>query len=202
MGRSTSKGIFSFLHHILPKGVLLDTNFILNLTCNFTGYPASFKEDCANFIQAIIEKDGDIYITDWVLEEVLFQIIELKLQEKVKPINDKYEQLGKKERISPMNYYYNHPGIIKEIFPTLKEVYNDLMKLSRYRKLEESSFAIREKSLSLIKDRQLLPTDAYIVATAIVNEPIEAVVTCDVRHFRKVRDRIAIYVPDDLYRTI
>jgi len=226
-----SKNIFSFLHPKLPSTILLDTSFILNLTYELSGYTSTSKylDDCSKFTSRLIEERKEMYISDWILNEVLYQVINIKIKEQTDLINkwkkeeverekektkkregvefltiekgEKIKERIDKYRINPVDIYKMSPGVLSRIYPLLDNIYKHLKSLTHDRRLEESSFAIREEALKLIKSKNMLPTDAYIIATALVNKQIEAIATCDYRDFKRVHDLIPIYVPDKFLRS-
>lgn len=184
-----SKNIYSFKGKTLPRTIILDTSVILNLLTKFTRVTTHHPRDCEIFIERILKNNTEIYLTDWTIQEVLFVVTRWKLQEECRK---------KKRPSSDWEFFYKRrPDVINKFYSALKTIYNELIKIGCNRKLEESSFAIRDKMIEIIGTKKLLPSDAYIIATAIVNKHIEATATCD-RAFTRAADMVDIYLPDAL----
>ncbi len=195
-----SKNIYSFKSKDLPGTILLDSSYILNLTARLTGCPSSNISECEYFAISLRQNNCEIYITDWVIQEVLQRITGINIKQAFENIIPKrqreLDRIIKGRPIKPIDYYKVYPDIMTDIYPKLEKIYNKLISLSRYRKLEESSFEIRRMVLHLIKTNQMLPPDAYIIATALVNKK-EAIATCD-KDFKRVSSQIKIYLPNNM----
>lgn len=191
---ASSSGLLSFKSPVLPKRILLDSNFVLNLTTNLSGFSGKHVSDCVNFGSAL-EKNGTlIYVTDWVINEVCHQIYMMKLAEEIHSTPTLQQQFK-----SPYDLYLAKPGSIQKHHVAVMKVVELLGKLALHGKLEENSYAIREKSLSLMRTFNLLPTDAYILATALINK-VEAIATLNVRDFGKIARAkiIKVFTPESL----
>lgn len=184
-----SRNIYSFTGETLPHTIILDTSVILNLLTKIAKITTHHVKDCELFIERILKNNTEIYLTDWTIQEVLFVVSRWNLQ----------EECRKKKRNSSNweLFYKRRPNLVNKFYGVLNTIYSELIKLSCNRKLEESSFAIRDKMIEIIGTKQLLPSDAYIIATAIVNKHIEAVATCD-RAFARAAPLVDIYFPDAL----
>lgn len=181
-----SRNIYSFKSKTLPRTIILDTSAILNLLVKLTQRPSRRAKDCEIFIERLLKNNAEIYLTDWTIQETLFVVTRWKLEEECKKKGI--------ESYKWESFHRRRPDSIRKFYSLLKTIYSELIKISCNRKLEESSFAIRDKALEIIGSKKLLPGDAYIVATAIINKHIEAIATCD-RAFARVADMVDIYFP-------
>lgn len=100
---------------------------------------------------------------------------------------------------SPIDYYRKDPTVIKGAHPVTKKVIYELTKLKTRRDFKQMGPQITAKALKLSRRFDLLITDSYILATAIVNK-IPDIVTTDIRDFGRVANplNINIYVPPKL----
>ncbi len=193
------KNISSFDDRPLPERILYDTSFIINLLTNIkqSGSSKDFRMDCEGFAQALYKNHSEVYITEWVLCEVCNYCYINLIKEKLS--RDYNLEIKNVPREDIFKEYKDNPGVLIPFHGIVKNIVTNLYNISQYRKLEESSFAIRERALSLVRRYNIFPNDAYIIATAIVNK-IENIATVDIRDFNRVISEVNVFGPQELIK--
>lgn len=204
----TSANIRSFVFRPLPSKIIIDTGFLLSLTAGQTGLhkKAQHISDCVDFGKALDENHTKIYVSDWVLNELIHQIHRQKISDWLQGLDGaKRRSIASKLRRrlgrepESLDFYRNNPTIIREAHPIIRKVVSELTKLRAFRDFGQAGPRIRAQALKISRRFDLLITDSFILATAIVNK-IPDIATTDIRDFGRVASplNINIYVPPKL----
>jgi predicted nucleic acid-binding protein len=170
-----------------PTKIILDTNFILNLTNRFTNHPTNRNiTDCSNFTKSLVYANTEIFIPDVVVNEFCCQVFTTILLE-----------YRKKNNLTKhiLNIHRDNPRIIRPGHEKISKAIKDLDLIRSKKKLLENGEGVRNKALKLMRKYDLLPSDAYISAIAIVNQ-INNIATLDVPLTKSLlKEEINIYTP-------
>ena len=170
-----------------PRRIILDTNFILNHTNSFTHHPTNQNiTDCLNFAKSLVYSNTEIFIPDIVINEFCCQIYSVILREHKKKNNlkDNIIEIHKK-----------NPSIIKSAHEPIRKAISDMDIIRSKKKIAEGGSGVRVKALQLMQKYNLLPSDAYIGAIAIINQ-INNIATLDVPFTKSIlKEKVNIYTP-------
>lgn len=170
-----------------PSKIVLDTNFILNHTNQFTNHPTNKNiSDCHNFAKTLVYANVEIFIPEIVVNEFCHQVYSTILKE----YKVKYNLKG-----SIIDIHKRNPSIIKSGHEPIKNAIINLDIIRAKRKIVEGGKSVRDKALQLMRKYHLLPSDAYIGAIAIINQ-INNIATLDVPFSKSMlKEKVNIYTP-------
>jgi predicted nucleic acid-binding protein len=187
--------VLSFLDSNLPSEIILDTNFIVNIAFQFTTLHADHITDCARFAKRLYAAHATLYVPEWCINELCHITYRAKLFEDAK------KQLGDGKKWKEL--YDNNPAILKKYHATVEAMLRAVEEITKRTRLKENLPNIRKKAFNIIKHIDICPTDAYIVATALLND-VENIATVNVKDFQRVAKNypLNIYLPDHMVNTI
>ena len=188
-----SSNLFSFeslSKSHFPSKIILDTNFILNLTHEYTHHPTSKNViECSNFLKSLIWDESEIFIPQIVINEFCHQVFLNVLSEYMHNHNLK---------INRVDLYKAKPYLIAPGHHQVKEVLKMLDKIISKTILKEMDMAVQNTAIKIMEKYNLFPSDAFIGAIAIENN-IRHIATLDV-YFAKniVKEGVSVYLPEIL----
>ncbi len=170
-----------------PTRIVLDTNFILNHTNQFTHHPTNNNiTDCLNFAKSLVYANAEIFIPEIVISEFCCQVYTTILREYKKNNN-------LKDNI--IEIHKRNPTIIKTGHEPIKKAIIDWDIIRSKQKIAEGGKIVRDKALQLMRKYHLLPSDAYIGAITIINQ-INNIATLDVPFSKSMlKEKVNIYTP-------
>jgi predicted nucleic acid-binding protein len=183
--------VLSFLTPSLPSKIILDTNFIVNLAFNFTSLHADHIADCKRFANRLYESNAILYVSEWSICEFCHIVYRAKL------MVDAKKQLGNEQRWKEL--YEDNPHIIKKYHSIVEMLLKTIGEITKETRLKENILGIRKKAFKIMKNIDVCPTDAYIIATALMND-VSNIATVNYRCFSRaaIVYPLTIYVPDHM----
>ena len=193
IGLSSKLHSFSSLSKInFPSKIILDTNYVLNFTHRFTKFPANENvSDCREFCKSLVYDSSKIFIPQIVINEFCCQVFLNVISEYQKKHNIKRGKL---------DIYGEKPQVIVPGHKQIKEAVQNLDIIIDQKHLREDGSEIRNKALKLMRKYDMLPSDAYIGAIAIMNQ-VFSIATLDV-YFAKCisqESNVNVFLPENLY---
>ncbi len=175
-----------------PPSIILDTNFIINLTHTYTNRsPSRNAVDCSNFIKSLVHDECEISIPQIVVNEFCHQIYMDVLSE------HQHKQNVSGDKIA---LYKKKPNLITPGHDKIQGAIKALDGITSKRELNEGGIALRDRALALMRQYHFLPSDAYIAAIAIENK-IGHIATFDRYFAKRISEHyLKVFMPGELIR--
>ena len=174
-----------------PTKIVLDTNFILNLTHAYTNHPTNKNVSvCVDFMKSLAHDECEIFIPQIVINEFCHQVF----------LNVLSEYCHKHDlRINKVDLYKQKPHLIAPGHKQIKEAFGMLDTIISPVCLIENSIDVRRRAMTIMQKHHFLPSDAFISAIAMENN-INAIATLDVYFGRNIvkENGMKVFMPEIL----
>ena len=159
-----SSNLFSFgqlSKSNFPSRIILDTNFVLNLTHSCTNHPTGRNvRDCTDFVKSLIYDGCEIFIPQIVINEFCHQVFLNVLSEYIHKNNLK---------INKVELYKQKPHLIAPGHVQIKNALDMMDKIIATVDLKEEGIKVRDRAIAIMQKYHFLPSDAFISAVALEN---------------------------------
>lgn len=173
-----------------PSSIILDTNFIINLTHTYTNHsPSRNAVDCGDFIKSLVHDECAISIPQIVVNEFCHQVY-----------MDVLSEYQHKQNISgdKIALYKKKPNLIAQGHNKIQNAINALDVITSGRELNEGGLVVRDRALTLMRQYHFLPSDAYIAAIAVENK-IGHIATLDRYFAKRISEHyLKVFMPGEL----
>jgi len=183
--------VISFKASTLPSDLILDTNFIVNLTFSFTNLHADHIKDCLDFSKQLYKNKSKLYVSEWSICEFCHIFYRANLMAEAMKIKGK--------AFLWLELYEENPHILNKYHNRLEELLGVIEEATNKTRLTENIPLIRKRAFKIMKHIDMCPTDAYIIATAELNN-IKNIATINFKCFNRAAKAfpLNIYVPDHM----
>ncbi len=189
-----SLNLFSFgqlSKNNFPPKIILDTNFVLNLTHSCTSHPTSRNvSDCIDFVKSLIYDGCEIFVPQIVINEFCHQVF----------LNVLAEYIHKHSlKINKADLYKQRPHLITPGHSQIKNAMAMMDKIIAITELKEEGSKIRDRAIAIMEKHHFLPSDAFISAVAIENG-IHSIASQDVYFAKNIAKEkgMKIFMPAEL----
>ena len=189
-----SSNLFSFgqlSKSNFPPKIILDTNFVLNLTHSCTNHPTGRNvSDCIDFVKSLIYDGCEIFIPQIVINEFCHQVFLNVLSEYIHKNNLK---------INKIDLYKQKPQLIAPGYTQIKNALAMMDKIIATVDLKEEGVKVRDRAIVIMQKYNFLPSDAFISAVALENG-IHSIASQDVYFAKNIGNEIGmkVFMPDIL----
>ena len=189
-----SSNLFSFgqlSKSNFPPKIILDTNFVLNLTHSCTNHPTGRNvSDCIDFVKSLIYDGCEIFIPQIVINEFCHQVFLNVLSEYIHKNNLK---------INKIDLYKQKPQLIAPGYTQIKNALAMMDKIIATVDLKEEGVKVRDRAIVIMQKYNFLPSDAFISAVALENG-IHSIASQDVYFAKNIakENGMKVFMPEIL----